>query len=99
MKKSMCVVLAGIVMSGSLAGLTGCLGGPSIVIDEEKTQLYVGNYNGGVGDKWLDEIIPRFEAAYADYQLNGKTGVQVIKDSDKDCTGKTLGGTLSADPN
>ncbi len=99
MKKSLSLLLAGIVVSGSMVGLTGCMGSDGVKIDKNKTQLYVGNYNGGVGDKWLDEVITRFETEYADYQLNGKTGVQIIKDSTKNNTGKSLGSSISASPN
>lgn len=100
MKKLISMLLAGTLVSGTIVGLTGCqVKNPNNTIDEDKVQLYVGNYNGGVGDAWLDGVIERFEAKYSGYQLNGKTGVQVVPDSDKDCTGKTLSGTLAADAN
>ena len=43
-----------------------------------KTHVTVYSYNGGVGTAWLDEIIERFEAAYADVSFEeGKMGVVV----------------------
>lgn len=43
-----------------------------------KTHVTVYSYNGGVGTAWLDEVIERFEAAYADVSFEeGKMGVVV----------------------
>lgn len=67
--------------------------------DPNKTWLYVGNYNGGVGDKWLKEVEKRFEKKYENYELNGKTGVDVILDSNKETTGKTLISSISQSKN
>lgn len=100
MKKSISMLLVGTLLGGTVAGLAGCqMKNPNNKFDADKTQLFVGNYNGGVGDKWLTSVVERFEKEYENYELNGKTGVQVILDSDKDCSGKTLGGTLNGDPN
>ena len=101
MKKSISILLAGVVLSGAAVGFAGCdmLGGSGVDIDETKTQLYVGNYEGGAGSAWLDDVIIRFEEEYADYQLNGKTGVQIINDTSKDNSGKSLGSSLNASPN
>ena len=64
--------------------LTACgFGDNNIDIDENKSQLWVANYNGGVGEVWLDTLIERFEEAYKDYEFepnSGKKGVQVIPD-------------------
>lgn len=98
MKKFISTLLAGTLMSVSMLGLVGCrLENPEDDFDPDKTQLFVRNYNGGVGDKWLTEVVERFEAKYSGYELNGKTGVQVILASDKSCGGKTLGGTISGE--
>lgn len=100
MKKSFALLLSSLMLTGAAVGASGCkMKNPNLKIDEDKIQLYVANYKGGVGDKWLDEVITRFEAEYAGYQLNGKTGVQVIKDSNKDYSGKTLSGTIGGSPN
>lgn len=54
----------------------GC-GGSSDYIDPNRTQLYIGVYDGGIGTYYLDEIIRRFEEKYADYEFGGKKGIQV----------------------
>ena len=48
-------------------------------VDKTKAQLYVSNYDGGVGSGWLeDELIPRFEKDFADKEfVPGTKGVQV----------------------
>ena len=47
-------------------------------VDDTKAQLYVSNFNGGVGTDWLYTAISRFEAAYANKEfIPGKVGVQV----------------------
>lgn len=56
-------------------------------IDETKVQLYIGNYDGGVGSRWLYKARDDFQKLYEDteFVVNGevKTGVEVIIDSDK----------------
>ncbi len=50
-----------------------------IKIDPNRTQLYIYNYDGGVGSEWLDPLIKRFEETYKNESFeNNKTGVQVI---------------------
>lgn len=47
-------------------------------VDENKTQLYVTNFEGGVGRVWLDNVIKEFETDYAKYSFaEGKEGVQI----------------------
>ena len=44
-------------------------------VDKSKTQLYVGNYNGGIGEAWLWEAKELFEKDHKDVQImidNGK---------------------------
>lgn len=56
----------------------------SVKIDKTKSQLYIGNYDGGMGSRWLDEYIDGFEAKYAEVSFEeGKTGVEVIPLNDK----------------
>lgn len=52
-------------------------------IDATKTQLYVGNYEGGMGSRWLDEYKKGFEEKYKDYVNDDKVGVEVIIMNDK----------------
>ena len=78
MKKFVALVLV-LITAVTLA--TGCRKGnvDGIEIDPNRTQLYVYNYDGGVGSAWLDKVIARFESKYAGESFeNGKTGVQVI---------------------
>lgn len=71
---------------------TGC--GPKVSeqADADKTQLNVGTYPGGIGRKWLEEAIERFEEKYADTSFEeGKKGVQVIiSEYDYSTGGNTL---------
>ena len=47
-------------------------------IDKTKAQLYVSNFDGGVGHNWLDAHIKRFEQDYAETEfIPGTKGVQV----------------------
>lgn len=55
-----------------------------IDIDKTKTQLYIGNFDGGMGSRWLEEYKKRFEAMYVEQSFEeGKTGVEVIMLNDK----------------
>lgn len=92
MKKIISNVMALAMMAGLTLGVTAC--GQTVVedVDETKTQLYIGSYNGGGGYKWLDDAAERFEEKYASESFeSGKTGVQVIVDHAKNYGGKTLG--------
>lgn len=78
MKKTISIVIA-LLLTVTVLG--GCRGGAidGIEIDTNKTQLYVYNYDGGVGSEWLDKVITRFETTYADRSFEiGKKGVQVV---------------------
>lgn len=47
-------------------------------IDSTKTQVYVANLFGGLGDEWLYQVKEEFEKIYADKSYEeGKIGVQV----------------------
>ena len=80
----------------SLVALTSCDGGGDVIgsidkVDQTKTQLYVYNYDGGFGTKWLNEVKGRFETTYADYQgKDGKVGVQVLVENGKNDGNKLL---------
>ena len=61
----------------------GPLGG-QLVTDSSKTQLYVGNYDGGFGHKWLDLYKAGFEELYKNESFEkGKKGVEVVILNDK----------------
>ncbi len=94
MKKNKIVAsLLAILMSvGTVGSLAACGGGNSGAgtesesstsggqdLDAQKTQLYVRNYQGGFGNKWLYNGKAKLEAKYADAELEpGKKGVQVL---------------------
>ena len=62
----------------------GCGDNELEALDETKTQFYIGNYEAGMGSKWLDNYVIAFENAYANVSFeNDKTGVQVIVSKDK----------------
>ena len=68
-------------MTGCLTLFTGCV--PDIVIDESKTQLYIGVKDDGIGKEWVYDAIAKFEADsfWSTWQNpidSTKTGVQVI---------------------
>ncbi len=88
MKKSRIFSLILAIMLSAFAAfsMTACNnpGGNSTVggdeqLDTKKTQLYVRNYQGGFGNKWLYNGKSKLEAKYADVELEpGKKGVQVL---------------------
>ena len=60
-------------------------------INENATQLLVGNFDGGYGDAWLKEVKKRFEEKYKDVSFEeGKTGVQVLIDSSDKYSGSAV---------
>jgi len=70
--------------SSTLSACSEALKSSTLKIDEKKTQLYVGNYDGGMGDRWLEEYKKGFEEMYKDVSFEtGKKGVEVINLSDK----------------
>ena len=95
--KKMLSVLLAVMMLSSTAIMAGCnpsggggggIGGGTGVtekVDKNRTQLYVGNYNGGYGDVWLQALKTRFEEEYKDVSFEtDKMGVQVIIDNKKE---------------
>lgn len=64
-------------------GAAGCSkdngGGSTETVDSSRTQLYVRNYQGGYGNKWLYQGKSEFEELYKDVSFEeGKKGVQVM---------------------
>lgn len=79
MKRKILVLFCVAVMTFTALTMSGCRRTPGVQkIDSSKTQLYVGTLNQGVGKGWLELVADRFEEAFADYELNGKKGVQVL---------------------
>lgn len=91
MKKAIAVitVILAVIIAGTVTLICTC--GKrnetynGIVIDKTKTQLYVGNYDGGAGHEWLNIAIDSFEEEYKSESFEkGKTGVQVLPRNLKD---------------
>ena len=82
MKKVTSLALA-VVSVTSLISFAACdprEGGEEV--DPTKSQLTIGNYDGGLGHYWLERIIEKFESDYADYSFEtGKTGCQIWIDN------------------
>lgn len=90
MKKRLTATILSVAMlAGGASAFAGCakpVPGDR-PIDPTKTQLYVGNYDGGVGGKWLDNAAARFEEKYKDVCFEpgtDKRGVQINIDHDKE---------------
>lgn len=79
MKRKILVLFCVAVMTFTALPMGGCrrTSGDQ-EIDSSKTQLYVGTLDQGVGKGWLELVADRFEEAFANYELNGKKGVQVL---------------------
>ena len=89
MFKKASVLLASILCVSFTA--VGCHHGESENIDTTKTQLYVSNLNAGISNQWLLDLGTRFEEAYANTSFEeGKTGVQVIVDTENTINGRWL---------
>ena len=99
MKKAIATIMA--VSTIACAAISaGCTPEALEKVDETKTTLRIANYNGGVGEAWLEKLADRFEEAYAEESLeSGKTGVQVIIDHQKNYSGRELQNSIKADTN
>ena len=79
----------------SVGVFAGCSNNDDLAgVDPSKTQVYVANYEGGVGRAWLDDAKKRFESYYEGVSFeDGKTGVQVQIKSDKQVSLSQLNGS------
>jgi len=83
LRKMLCCSLSALMSAACVFSAVGC-GGEipddggefNEEIDTTKTQLYVGNYNGGFGWEWLNKAKQLYEAEHPD--------VQIMIDNDKD---------------
>ena len=67
-------------------------------VDDTKTSICIANYNGGVGEVWLENVKTRFEEKYKDVSYEeGKKGVQIILDHDKKYDGTGVLTSLPSD--
>lgn len=74
-----CIVMAiCITINGVACGSTRPGRQSDEVVNQEKSQLNIGSWNGDFHLTWLQELAKRFEEEYADYSFEeGKKGVQV----------------------
>ena len=89
LRKLTTAVLAMTMCFSMFAGCGGGNGGTGVGVEEKvdktRTQLYIGNYNGGYGYEWLQSLKIRFENFYDGVSFEeGKTGVQVLIDNKKE---------------
>lgn len=90
MKKYLKNMLACVLASCVVFSAAGCGGGEN-KIDDTKSQLYVYNYNGGVGSVWLDKVIKDFSEDFKNYSFEpGKKGVQIIAEKAKTAELQTI---------
>ena len=90
-KKSLAVALGALMGVGMVACAPSGTSSSQSAKDETKAQLYVWNYDGGVGHEWLNAAIKRYEEANKDkVWVEGTKGVQVWVDN------KKLGGDAMA---
>ena len=87
--RSFAVIALIVCLMSSIVACSGRGGsgrGPNIEkTDTTKTQLIVSNFDGGFGTEWLYKAKDRFEQMYADTSFEeGKTGVQIMIDANKD---------------
>ena len=97
MKKVVALIMA-LGTVGCALMSTAC--GPEVVdkVDKTKTALRIANYNGGVGEEWLEKMALRFEETYKDVPFEeGKMGVDIVLDHNKKYSGNEIGTTLPAD--
>lgn len=86
LKKTVVVILSVIIGASAF----GCRRGIN-KINENMEQLTVGIYDAGIGSDWLQSVIDRFMAKYADYTFpSGKTGVEVHIDPSRKYMSETL---------
>ena len=80
MKKWTCLLMAGVVGTGVCISAVGCGGkGGGVKIDHTKTQLYISNFDAGIGRTWVERLGADFAKDFENYSFEeGKQGVQVL---------------------
>ncbi len=79
-KKLLALTVCGVIAFSTAMGLVAC-GGGGEKVDANRSQLKIGAYGGGYGEKWLQTLKKNFEEEYKDYEFEpgtGKKGVQVL---------------------
>ena len=91
-------LIASMALLGSACGPAGIptgsdvdSGSGNIIVDENKTQLFVANLQGGIGYEWFRKTIARFEEKFADVVYEpGTKGVQIIPEDEYTTNGRWL---------
>ncbi len=100
-KKTVACALCALLACSTASVFAGCGGDSGEKIDESRSQIYIGAYDGGYGEMWLESLKVRFEEAYKDVSFqDGRVGVQVRYICDKDMyTPGYLLSTINQDKN
>lgn len=79
-RKILSFIISCLLCGATLFSATACQPTPDgEAVDINRTQLYVGIYNGGFGTEWFTEVKAKFEEMYKDQSFEkGKTGVQLM---------------------
>ncbi len=95
MKNNLKHLLVVSAFAASVPVLGSCAGrGGEVEVKTDMTQLYVTNFDGGVGSDWLTPLIKAFEESEKDNSYEpGKKGVQVLLSKSK-TNGRTMSSTF-----
>lgn len=79
LNKVFAFLLVTVLSVGTLLTTAACGHNDGTDIDPDKTQLYVSNYDAGIGRSWVETLASNFADAFANYSFEeGKRGVQFI---------------------
>lgn len=82
MKKFAAATMAVVMMLSMAACQREPVSGDNPQYDPTKTNVYVMNYDGGLGQAWLDAAEKRFEEMYKDVELaEGQKGINIVIES------------------
>lgn len=68
------VIIMMVILIATLGILANITKEKGEVVNKDKTQIYVGVYNGGLGSVWINEIKTSFESKYPEYQIMPNPG-------------------------
>lgn len=99
MKKLSAIVLASVMASSICVTATGCGRNGGDKVDKNKTQLYISNFDAGIGRGWVERLGNEFANKFANYSFEpGKTGVQVFYNHTTENNTATFFQTMERDP-
>lgn len=79
-KKLLCVLVS-LTLAFGITAAYGCNLDDDEQIDPDRTQLYVGVFNGGVGVEWLRKMKRLYEAEHSDVQIMIEPGQTIYETS------------------